>query len=84
MADKISKFKQALRAQRTLPSETSAFEKEIQKYKHTKEQQPAKGSSPKKEQKPERKSADTHSNTASNTKRYGDLLHVNAPDSYEV
>lgn len=71
MADKISRFKQALRAQRTTPSENSAFEKEIQQYKHIQEQKPVKGSSPKKDPKPERgKSADTNSNTAHNVKRY--------------
>jgi hypothetical protein len=76
MADKISKFKQALKAQRTLPSENSAFENEIKKYKHAKQQQPPKGSPPKQDHKPERgKSADIHSKTA-NAKRYGDLLHL--------
>ena len=69
MADKISKFKQALRAQRSQPAETSAFENEIEKYKHTK--QPAKASSPKKNIP---KSADSHSSTANTTKRYEDLI----------
>lgn len=81
MADKISKFKQALRAQRTAPAETSAFEKEIQKYKHIAEKKPAKGS-PKQGDKKERgKSGDTHSNTA-NAKRYGDLFHLNVANLY--
>jgi hypothetical protein len=86
MADKIAKFKQALRAKksnakRPQTEEESMFEKEMQKYKLAKKQEPLKGQSPKQDQKndrPSNKTVDTNSKTA-NCKPTGKGYAKNLP-----